>query len=350
MTKTRLILVPLLALPLCLHAAVGLNGAGSTFIYPLASKWFSDYDKKTGVQINYQSIGSGAGIRQLLAGTVDFGASDATMSDADMKKAKSPILHLPATMGAVVVAYNLTGVPEGLKLTPDVLAKLFLGEIKKWDDNAIAALNPGVKLPSTDVSIAHRSDGSGTTNIFTEYLSKVSSAWKEKVGKGTAVNWPVGLGAKGNEAVAGLIKQVGGAIGYLELAYAMENKLTYALIRNREGSYPVPSIATTTAAAAGALAEMPADFRASITEMPGKDAYPICGFTWFLVYKHYDDAVKGKELVSFLNWSMDEGQKTAPALNYAPLPASLVAKIKASIATIDVSDTQKPGAQASKGD
>ncbi|HKP96900.1 MAG TPA: phosphate ABC transporter substrate-binding protein PstS [Fibrobacteria bacterium] len=327
-----------------------LNGAGSTFIYPLASKWFSEYNKKTGIRINYQSIGSGAGIRQLLAGTVDFGASDATMSDEDMKKAKGPILHLPATMGAVAIVYNLPNVPAGLKLTPEILAGLFLGEIKKWDDKAISTLNPGMKLPAQDVSIAHRSDGSGTTNIFTEYLTKVSPTWKDKVGKGTAVNWPVGLGAKGNEAVAGLVKQVPGSIGYVELAYAMENKLSYALIKNRAGEYPAPTIEATTAAAAGALENMPADFRASITDMPGKDSYPICGFTWILVFKKYEDAAKAKTLVDFLNWSMDEGQKMGPALRYAPLPASLVAKVKASISTLNENEMGKTGAQASKAE
>lgn len=329
--------------------AVDLNGAGSTFIYPLASKWFSEYNKKTGLKINYQSIGSGAGIRQLLAGTVDFGASDAPMSDADLRKAKTPILHLPATMGAVAVVYNLPGVPSGVKLSPEVLAGLSLGEIKKWDDKSIAALNPGMKLPSKDVAVAHRSDGSGTTNIFTEYLSKVSPAWKQKVGTGTAVDWPAGLGAKGNEAVAGLVKQVEGTIGYVELAYALENKLSFALIRNRDGGYPAPSIEATTAAAAGAMASMPADFRASLTDMPGKDSYPICGLTWILAYKKYADATKAKTLVEFLDWALEDGQKMGPALNYAPLPPALVAKIKSAVATIE-NPSVKPGAQVSQGD
>ncbi|MEO7424573.1 MAG: phosphate ABC transporter substrate-binding protein PstS [Fibrobacteria bacterium] len=349
MMKIRFSLAAFLLIPSALSFALDLNGAGSTFIYPLASKWFSEYNKKTGIKINYQSIGSGAGIRQLLTGTVDFGASDATMSDEDMKKGKYPILHLPATMGAVAIVYNLPDAPTGIKMTPDILAGIFLGDIKKWDDKAIMALNPGMKIPGQDISVAHRSDGSGTTSIFTEYLSKVSPKWLEKVGKGTAVNWPVGLGGKGNEAVAGLVKQVAGSIGYVELAYALENKLSFALIRNQSGQYPLPSIETTTAAAASAIETMPADFRASITNMPGKDSYPICGFTWILAFKKYDDAAKAKTLVDFLTWSMDEGQKMGPALHYSPLPPSLIQKIKVAIATINENDP-KTGVQASKGD
>jgi len=333
--KPLFLSLSLLALPAA-SFALSMNGAGSTFIYPLASKWFSDYNKSTGVEINYQSIGSGAGIRQLLAGTIDFGASDAPMPDSLLAKSPVPILHLPATIGAVAVVYNLPGVPTGMKLTPDVLAGIFLGSITKWNDPAITALNPGMNLPATDISVAHRSDGSGTTNIFTDYLTKVSPDWASKVGKGTAVNWPVGLGGKGNEAVAGLVKQVEGAVGYVELAYAIKNNLTYVLIRNQAGNYPTPSLETTSAAAAGSLKTMPADFRTSITNMPGKDAYPICGFTWFLVYQKYTDAAKGKALVDFLNWAMDEGQKMGPDLYYPELPASLVKKIKASIATIQV--------------
>ncbi len=332
--KSSLLALSLIAAPATLTFGLSLNGAGSTFIYPLASKWFNVYNKKTGVEINYQSIGSGAGIRQLLNGTVDFGASDAPMTDEDMKKSPVPILHLPGTMGAVAVVYNVKGVSAGLKMTPEVLAGIFLGEITKWNDKSIVDLNPGRKLPDENIVVAHRADGSGTTNIFTDYLTKVSPTWATKVGKGTAVNWPVGLGGKGNEAVAGLVKQVDGCIGYCELAYVLENHLTYALIRNADGAYPEPSIKTTTAAAAGALATMPADFRVSFTNAPGKDSYPICGFTWFLVFQHYDDAAKGKALVDFLNWAMDEGQKMGPAMRYAPLPESLTKKIKESIATI----------------
>lgn len=323
--------------------AVSMNGAGSTFINPLASKWFSDYHKKTGVQINYQSIGSGAGIRQLLAHTVDFGASDAFMSDEELQKAKTPVLHIPATMGAVAVSYNLAGVTSGLNLSPEVLAGIFLGEIKKWNDKAIVDLNPKAKLPDLAITIAHRSDGSGTTSIFTDYLSKVSPKWSKNVGQGKAVKWPAGLGGKGNEAVAGLIKQIEGTVGYVELAYAVENKLPFVSLKNANGEFVAPSLESTTAAAAGALASMPADFRASLTDMPGKGAYPICGFTWILTYNHIEDAEKGKALVDFLNWSLEDGQKTAPSLGYAPLPESLVAKVKASVATIQVG---KPTATA----
>ncbi len=339
-----------LILPIATTYAKDLNGAGSTFIYPLASKWFSEYKKKTGVQIDYQSIGSGAGIREFLAGSVDFGASDATISEDDLRRTRAPILHLPATIGAVAVVYNIPGVPSGMKLTPEILAGIFLGEVTKWDDKAIAALNPGMKLPSQDISVIHRSDGSGTTSIFTDYLSKVNLNWSEKVGKGTVVKWPTGLGGKGNEAVVGLVKQAAGSIGYVELVYALENKLPYALIRNQVGQYPAPSIGTTTAAAAGAIAGMPADFRASITNMPGKDAYPICGFTWLLVHTQYDDTIKAKLLVDFLKWSMDEGQKMGPTLHYSPLPASLVQKVKVAIATINVKEAVKAGAPAGKRD
>lgn len=334
MTNTKLLSFALLCASVAPVMALDLNGAGSTFIYPLASKWFSDYNKKTGVQINYQSIGSGAGIRQLLSGTVDFGASDAPMSDADMQKAKYPVLHLPGTMGAVAVSYNVPGVPTGLKLAPEVLAGIFLGDIAKWNDKAITDANPGVNFPDLAIAVTHRSDGSGTTNIFTDYLAKISGKWAKDVGKGTAVKWPTGLGGKGNEAVAGLIKQVNGSIGYVELAYVIENKLPYAQIKNASGEFVSPSIEATTEAAAGAMKGMPADFRTSLTNMPGKGAYPICGFTWLLVPQKFDDAAKGKAMAAFLGWAMTEGQKMGPALRYAPLPASLVEKIKASIATL----------------
>jgi phosphate transport system substrate-binding protein len=324
-----------LALAVGGHAsALSINGAGSTFIYPLASKWFYEYNQKTGIEFNYQSIGSGAGVRQLLAGTVDFGATDAMMSNVQMDNLSVPVLHIPATMGAVAIAYNLPGVASGLKLDAKTLAGIFLGTISNWNDPAIAKLNPDMTLPDKAITIVHRADGSGTTNIFTDYLSKVSPEWKSGVGKGTAVKWPVGVGAKGNEAVAGEIEQIEGAVGYLEYAYVLQNKMTYALIRNRDGKYPEPSIASVTKAAAGALKDMPADFRVSFTNAPGEGSYPICGFTWILVYKHIKDPAKGKAIVDFLNWAMDDGQKMAPDLNYAPLPESLVAKIKAKIATI----------------
>jgi phosphate transport system substrate-binding protein len=314
-------------------SALTLNGAGSTFIYPLASKWFYEYDQKTGVQINYQSIGSGGGIQQLIAKTVDFGATDAPMSADLMAKAGGTVYHLPATMGAVVVAYNVDGMESGLKLDSETLAGIFMGEISKWNDPAIAALNEGKNLPDQAITVVHRAEGSGTTNIFTDYLTKTNTKWAGTVGRGTAVKWPVGLGGKGNEAVANLVKQTPGAVGYVELAYVLQNKLSYALIKNREGNYPEPSIESVSAAADGAMKKMPADFRISFTNAAGENAYPICGFTWILVYPQMDSE-KGKALVDFLNWAMDDGQKMAPSLHYAPLPESLVTKVKAKIAQI----------------
>jgi phosphate transport system substrate-binding protein len=314
--------------------ALSLNGAGSTFIYPLMSKWSYEYNEKNGIQINYQSIGSGGGIQQLIAKTVDFGASDAPMTPELMQKAGGTVYHLPATMGAVVIAYNIPGLDSGLKLNSSVLASIFLGEITNWNDPAIKELNDDKTLPDLAITVAHRSDGSGTTNIFTDYLTKVNTKWAGTVGKGTAVKWPAGIGGKGNEAVAGLVKQIPGAIGYVELAYVLQNKLSYALIRNKSGQYPEPSIDSVKAAAEGALKNMPADFRVSFTNASGADAYPICGFTWILVYPKVGDAAKGKALVDFLNWAMDDGQKMAPALYYAPLPDSLTQKVKDKIAQI----------------
>jgi len=313
--------------------ALTMNGAGATFPYPIYSKWFYGYNQKTGIKINYQSIGSGGGIRQVMAGTVDFGGTDAVMSIEDMQKVEKPILHIPMVIGAVVVTYNLKGVKSGLKISPEVLASIFLGTITKWNDPAIAVLNPDATLPATNITVAHRSDGSGTTSIFVDYLSKVSTTWASQVGVGTAVKWPAGVGGKGNEGVAGLIKQIPGTIGYVELAYALKNGLSIARIRNRAGNYIEPSVESTTAAARGALKNMPPDFRVSITNASGEEAYPISGFTWLLVYGKYDKA-RGKALVDFLNWALTEGQKDAPALHYAPLPSSLVEKIKAKVATI----------------
>ena len=327
------------ALGLSLGLSVGafasnLTGAGSSFIYPLMSKWSYEYSKSKGNQINYQSVGSGAGIQQLLNNTVDFGASDAPMTSEMMGKAKGPILHFPATMGAVVVTYNVEGLGTGLKLDGKTLAGIFLGEISKWNDPAIAALNPGMSLPDLAITIVHRSDGSGTTSIFTDYLTKVSTSWAGTVGKGTAVKWPVGVGGKGNEAVAGLVRKLPGSVGYVELAYVLQNKMNYALIKNKSGKYPEPSIESTSAAAEGALAKMPADFRVSFTNAAGAGSYPICGFTWILAYQKAASAEQGKTLVDFLNWAVTEGQAMAPDLHYAPLPESLVTKVKASIATI----------------
>jgi phosphate transport system substrate-binding protein len=326
-----------LALALSATASVGaltLNGAGSTFIYPLASKWFYEYNEKNGIEINYQSIGSGGGIQQLIAKTVDFGATDAFMSPELMQKAGGTVLHLPATMGAVVMVYNIPGLDSGLKLTSKVLVGIYMGEITNWNDPAIKDLNSEKTLPDLAITVTHRSDGSGTTNIFTDYLTKVNTKWAGQVGRGTSVKWPAGVGGKGNEAVAGLVQQIPGAIGYVELAYVLQNHLTYAVLKNRAGTYPNPSIASVTAAAEGALAKMPDDFRISFTNAPGEASYPICGFTWILVYPHISDPAKGKAMVDFLNWAMEDGQKMAPSLYYAPLPGSLVDKIKEKIATI----------------
>ena len=315
-------------------SALSLNGAGSTFIYPLASKWFYSYQQSKGVEINYQSIGSGAGIQQLQSQTVDFGASDAPMTPDQMQAVSGGVVHLPATMGAVAVVYNVDGIDSGLKLDGDVLAQIFMGSIANWNDKGIAALNPGLSLPDMKITVVHRADGSGTTFIFTDYLTKVSTDWAGTVGHSTAVKWPAGVGAKGNEAVAGVVRQVKGAIGYVEFAYAIQTKMAYAKMKNKAGSYIDPSMDSVSNAAEGALRRMPADFRVSFTNAPGEGSYPISGFTWFLVPAKIADHAKGQAIVDFMNWAMDEGQKAAPSLNYAPLPDSLVEKIKAKIATI----------------
>lgn len=323
--------------------SVDLTGAGATFPYPLYSKWFSEYANLTGVRINYQSIGSGGGIRQLSEGTVDFGASDGPMSDEEMAKAKGgPILHIPTTLGADVVTYNLPGVTMPLKVTPDVIAGIFMGRIKKWNDTRIASLNPGVSLPNQDILVVHRSDGSGTTYIFTDYLNTAVPAWKASVGKGKAVKWPVGLGAKGNEGVAGQVKQTPGTIGYIELAYAKQNKLPIAAVRNKAGQFIIASVPAVTAAAAAVAKALPAntDFRISIVDGPGADAYPISSFTWILVYQHQKDPVKGKKLVDFLNWALTDGQTLAPPLDYAPLPADMASNVRARLKTIDFAGTK----------
>jgi phosphate transport system substrate-binding protein len=319
--------------------SVDLTGAGATFPYPIYSKWFSDYAKLTGVKINYQSIGSGGGIRQLSEKTVDFGASDSPMSDDEMAKAKGgPIIHFPTVLGADVITYNLPGVSAPLRLTPEAIAAIFMGRIKKWNDSRIASLNAGVSLPSQDVLVVHRSDGSGTTYIFTDYLSAAVPAWKASVGKGKEVKWPVGLGAKGNEGVAGQIKQTPGAIGYVELAYAKQNNLPITAVRNKTGQFVTASVAAVTAAAAGAAKALPAntDYRISIVDAPGADSYPISSFTWILVYQRQRDAAKGRKLVDFLNWALTDGEKEAATLDYAPLPTEMAANVKARLATIDL--------------
>ncbi len=302
-----------------------INGAGATFPYPIYSKWFDQYAQvDPSVRFNYQSIGSGGGQKQILAQTVDFGASDGPMSDANLAKAPAKILHIPTVAGADVVTYNLPGDPK-LKLDGPTIAGIYQGKIKKWNDPAIAGQNAGVQLPDLDIVVVHRSDGSGTTYIFTDYLSTVSYDWHEAVGKNTSVNWPVGLGGKGNEGVAGQVKQLPGSIGYIELIYALQNNMPYADVKNAAGNYVSPNIASVTAALA--TANVPGDFRFSMVNAPGADAYPIAGTTWLLVYEQQKDAAKGKKLVEFLNWALTEGQKIAPTLNYAPLPASLQQRV-----------------------
>ncbi len=312
-----------------------INGAGATFPYPLYSKWFSEYAKiDPSVRFNYQSIGSGGGIKQITAQTVDFGASDKFLTDAQLKSVPGRILHIPTVMGAVVVTYNIPGTGKGLKLTPDVLADIFLGKVSKWNDPRIVSVNRGIKLPSAAIIVVHRSDGSGTTAIFTDYLSSVSRQWKGKVGMGASVNWPVGLGGKGNEGVAGQIRNTRYSIGYVELAYAYENRLPYASLKNASGSFVEPTIKSTSAAAAGAAKNMPADFRVSLVNQPGNEAYPIVGFTWLLVYQQQKDPVKGKKLVEFLNWELKKGQKMAAAILYAPLPDRVAKMVEKSIKSI----------------
>jgi phosphate transport system substrate-binding protein len=302
-----------------------INGAGATFPYPIYSKWFDEYVKvDPSVRFNYQSIGSGGGQKQILAQTVDFGASDGPMSDVNLSKAPGKILHIPTVAGAVVLTYNLAGNPS-LKLDGDTIAGIFLGQIKKWNDPKLAALNSGAKLPDQDIVVVHRSDGSGTTFIFTDYLSKVSSEWKQKAGNNTSVNWPTGIGGKGNEGVSGQVKQTPGAIGYVELIYAIQNKMPYAEVKNSTGQFVKPTIDSVTAALA--TAEIPDDFRFSMTNAPGKDAYPICGATWLLVYEQQKDPAKGKKLVEFLKWAAKDGEKMAKDLDYAPLPETVQERV-----------------------
>lgn len=310
-----------------------INGAGATFPYPIYSKWFDEYRKLTGVQINYQSIGSGGGIRQVLEGTVDFGATDGPMNEEQTAQAKAPILHFPTVLGAVVATYNLPGV-EKLRLTSDTLAGIFLGKITNWDDPALAKENPGVKLPAQPIVPVHRSDGSGTTYVFVDYLSKVNPEWAKSVGRSTSVAWPVGLGGKGNEGVTGLVKQTPNAIGYVELVYAVQNKLPYAEIKNRAGTFVSPTLESVTAAAASAT--MPEDFRVSITDPAAADAYPIASFTWLLIPSRIADAEKGRSIVKFLDWMLADGQSYARPLGYAPLPENVVAMERKAIPKVQV--------------
>lgn len=310
-----------------------INGAGATFPFPLYSKWIAEYKKADpSTEINYHSIGSGGGVRQLLDQTVDFGASDAPMTDDLLAKAKSPVLHIPTVLGAVVIVYNLPGVTTPLKMTAAVIADIFMGKIQKWDDNRIAAINPGVTLPKMNIIPAYRSDGSGTTAVFTDYLSKVSPAWKTTVGHGTAVKWPVGIGGKGNEGVTALVRQPG-RIGYVELIYAKQNKLQIASVQNKAGQFVDATIESVSTAAKGALSSIPKDFRISITDAAGKGSYPIASFTYLIVYQEINKA-RGERLVKFLNWAMADGQKLAPALEYSPLPKELVTKVSSTIKSI----------------
>jgi len=303
-----------------------INGAGATFPYPIYSKWFSEYNRlHPDVEINYQSIGSGGGIRQLSNQTVFFGATDGPMTPDQMQGAPGRILHLPTVLGAVVPIYNIPGVDAPLKFSGMLLADIILGKVTKWNDPAIAGLNPGVKLPSTDITVAHRSDGSGTTYIFVDYLSKVSPEFKTKVGVATSVNWPVGVGGKGNEGVAGLVKQTPGSIGYVELIYAKQNNIDYGSVKNMEGEYVAASLDSVTAAAAVAARQMPPDFRVSITNAPGKGVYPISSFTWLLFYENPKDKPKARTMVDFMKWALSDGQKAASDLGYAPLPSEVVA-------------------------
>ncbi len=297
-----------------------LLGAGSTFIYPLFSKMFSEYNQKTGIQVNYQSIGSGGGILQLTNKTVDFGATDGPLNEEQAKKMAVPALHIPMASGAVVITYNLTGDNNHLNLTPDIIADIYLGKIKQWSDPRIVSINKGVNIPAFPILVVHRSDGSGTTNIFANYLSKVSSEWSSKVGSGGAVNWPAGLGGKGNEGVAGLVKQTPGAIGYVELIYALQNKMDYAQVKNKKGRFVLPSLASVTAA--GNI-RLPADSKIFLTDTEAADGYSICGFTWALIYKEQDysgrSTDRANKLLTLLWWNIHEGQQFATPLNYAPL-------------------------------
>jgi phosphate transport system substrate-binding protein len=310
--------------------ALLINGAGATFPYPIYSKWFDEFHKTSGAQINYQSVGSGAGIKQVTEGTVDFGATDGPMNDDQIKayraKNGAGILHFPTVLGAVVPTYNIPGVDSALNFTPEALSGIFLGRISKWNDPAIANSNKGVNLPANDIVVIHRSDGSGTTYIWTDYLSKVSGDWKDKVSKGTSVNWPVGLGGKGNEGVTGLIKQTPNSIGYVELIYAAQNKVGYGSVKNSSGTFVKADLASVTEAAAGAVKTMPEDFRVSITNSPGKNAYPISSFTWLLIPEKFKDSAKRDTLKKFLNWSITDGQSFAENLSYAKLPKEVVDK------------------------
>jgi phosphate transport system substrate-binding protein len=316
--------------------AQDLTGAGATFPDPIYKKWLNDYATKTGVRINYQSIGSGGGIKQLTEQTVDFGASDAPMSNEEIARLKGPALHIPTVLGAVVVTYNLPGLTKPLDLSGDLIAGIFLGKITKWNAPEIAALNKGVALPNKDILVVHRSEASGTTYVFTDYLTSVSAAWKNGPGRGKEVRWPVGLGGKGNEAVTGMVKQTPGSLGYVELAYARQNKLPFAAVKNAAGDLVLPSIESITAAGAGVASKLPAtsDLRVSLVNPPGRGAYPISAWTFILIYQNQTDPIKGKKLIDFLRWAIHDGQVSAASLDYAPLPKNIVAMLDKRLATV----------------
>jgi phosphate transport system substrate-binding protein len=321
-----------------LRAAVQINGAGATFPAPIYTKWFSEYNKlHSDVLINYQPVGSGGGIRQLMNQTVDFGATDGPMTAEQLQQAPGKVWHFPTVLGGVVPVYNLPGVTAELKFTGPLLADIFLGKVTKWNDPAIAKINPGVTLPATDVTVAHRADGSGTTYVWVDFLSKVSPEFKGKVGVNTSVNWPVGVGGRGNEGVSGLVKQTPGALGYVELVYALQNKIAYGQVQNMAGEFSKASVQSVTAAAAEAAKQMPADFRVSITNAPGKGVYPVSSFTWLLLYENPKDKAKSKVMVDFLKWALTDGQKFAPDLGYAPLPEAVVKLEVAALGKIKVS-------------
>jgi len=335
MKRFSVALLGFLSVSASVATAQQITAAGATFPAPVYQKWFGEYhNAHPDVQVNYQSIGSGAGIQQLISGTVDFGASDMPMTDEQISKVKVHPLHFPTVMGAVVPTYNLPGLAQELKFSGQTLAGIFLGTIKKWNDPALVKDNPGVKLPSDDIVVVHRSDGSGTSFIWTDFLSKVSPEWKSKVGANTSVSWPVGLGGKGNEGVSGTVKQTPGSIGYVELIYAVQNKMSYGSVKNAAGEFVKADLESVSEAAAGAAKDMPPDFRVSITNAPGKKAYPISSFTWMLIPSAIPDAKKSATIKGFLQWMLTDGQKTAPMLDYAPLPKQVVAQETKQIAQI----------------
>lgn len=324
----------------CADSTLSINGAGATFPYPIYSKWFDEYHKKdTKIEINYQSIGSGGGIKQVTEGTVDFGASDGPMTDEQLKtyqdKHGFAILHFPTVLGADVPTYNIPGVSAELNFTPEALAGIFLGKVTKWNDPLITGPNKGANLPANDIIVVHRAESSGTTYIWTDYLSKVSEEWKTRVGRGTAVNWPVGLGGKGNEGVSGLVKQTPNAMGYVELIYAIQNKMPYGRVKNSSGAFIKADLTSVTAAAAGAATNMPADFRVSITDAPGKTAYPISSFTWLLIPSRFSDASKRNAIKGFVSWMLEDGQNYTEALSYARLPKEVVAREKKALSEVE---------------